>query len=106
MNIYLCGALVLMLSTLVVSQQASVAAEEELHHRLVLKNDSVMVLRVKLQPGESTLFHTHLYDRVTVDLSNTTITRQKLGEPESSRDHETWRRSGVGVAWPIHPSRA
>ena len=43
-----------------------------------------MVLRVKLLPGESTLFHTHLHDRVAVDLSDTTITRQKLGEAESA----------------------
>ncbi len=73
----------LVLSTLVASQQSPVPAEEEPHHHLVLKNDSVMVLRVKLLPGESTLFHTHSHDRVAVDLSDTTITRQKLGEPES-----------------------
>jgi len=74
----------LVLSTLVASQQSPVPAEEEPHHHLVLKNDSVMVLRVKLLPGESTLFHTHTHDRVAVDLSDTTITRQKLGEPESA----------------------
>jgi len=82
-NIYLCGVLMLVLSTLVASQQSPVPAEQEPHHHLVLKNDSVMVLRVKLLLGESTLFHTHLYDRMTVDLTDTTITRQKLGEPES-----------------------
>jgi hypothetical protein len=79
----LCGALMLLLSTLVASQQSAVPAEEEPHHHLVLRNDSVMVLRVKLLPDESTLFHTHTHDRVTVDLSDATITRQKLGEPES-----------------------
>jgi quercetin dioxygenase-like cupin family protein len=88
-NIYLCGALVFVLSILVVSQQSSlpvkpVPVEEEPHHHLVLKNDSVVVLRVKLLPGESTLFHTHLHDRVAVDLSDTTITLQKPGEPESA----------------------
>ena len=84
MNIYLCGALMLVLSTLVASQRSPVPAEEEPHHHLGLKNDSVMVLRVKLLPGESTLFHTHAHDRVTVDLSDTTITRQEPGEPESA----------------------
>ena len=84
MNIYLCGVLMLALSTLVASQQSPVPAEEEPHHRLLLKNDSVMVLRVKLRPGESTLFHTHLYDRVTINLTDTTITRQELGYSESS----------------------
>jgi len=83
-NIYLCGVLMLVLSTLVASQQLPVPAEQEPHHHLVLKNDSVMVLRVKLLPGESTPFHTHLYDRVTINLTDTTITRQKLGYPESS----------------------
>jgi len=40
-NIYLCGVLLLALSTLIASQQSAVPAEEELHHHLVLKNDSV-----------------------------------------------------------------
>ena len=74
----------LVLSTLVASQRSPVPAEEEPHHHLGLKNDSVMVLRVKLLPGESTLFHTHTHDRVAVDLSDATITRQEPGEPESA----------------------
>jgi len=82
-NIYLCGTLALVLSTLVAAQQSPVLLEEEPHHHLVLKNESVIVVRVKLLPGESTLFHTHLYDRVTIDLSNATITRQKFGERDS-----------------------
>jgi len=73
-----------MLSTLVTAQQSPVPVEEEPHHHLVLKNESVMVLRVKLLPGESTLFHTHLHDRVAIDLTGATITLQKLGEPESA----------------------
>jgi len=85
----------LALSTLVASQQSPVPAEEEPYHRLVLKNDSVMVLRVKLLPGETTLFHTHTHDRVTVDLSDTTITRQKLGEQESPA--ETTKPGGVAA---------
>src|ERR1700687_2987588 len=73
-----------MLFTLVTAQQSPVPVEEEPHHHLVLKNESVMVLRVKLLPGESTLFHTHLHDRVAIDLTGATITLQKLGEPESA----------------------
>ena len=83
MKTCLCGALLFILSTLVAAQQSPVPLEEEPHHHLVLKNESVMVVRVKLLPGERTLFHTHLYDRVTIDLSNATITRQKFGERES-----------------------
>jgi len=73
-----------MLSTLVAAQQSPVPVEQEPHHHLVLKNDSVVVLRVKLLPGESTLFHTHLHDRVAVHLSDATITQQKQGEPVSA----------------------
>jgi quercetin dioxygenase-like cupin family protein len=83
-NIFLCGALACVLSGFLAAQQSPDPVEEEPHHHLVLKNDSIMVVRVKLLPGESTLFHTHLYDRVTVDLSNATITRRKLGNRESS----------------------
>ena len=83
MNIYLCGALALVLSTPVAAQPSPVPLEEEPHHHLVLKNESVIVVRVKLLPGESTLFHTHLYDRITVDLTDTTITRQKFGDPKA-----------------------
>jgi quercetin dioxygenase-like cupin family protein len=79
-----CGALVFILSTFVTAQQSPVSVEEEPHHHLLLKNESVMVLRVKLLPGESTLFHTHSHDRVAIDLSDTTITLQKPGEPESA----------------------
>ena len=101
MNIYLCGTFALALSTLVASQQSSVpvkpvSVEEEPHHHLVLKNDSVMVLRVELLPGESTLFHTHLHDRVAVDLSDTTITLQKLGQPESAP--EATKPGGVAAS--------
>lgn len=84
MNILSCGALILLLSILVASQQAPVRVEDEPHHHVVLKNDSVMVMRVKLQPGESTLPHTHLNDRFAVELSNATITQQKIGEAEGA----------------------
>ena len=84
MNIYFCGALALVMSGFLVAQQSPIPVEEEPHHHLVLKNESVMVLRVKLLPGESTVFHTHLHDRVAVDLSDTSITLQKPGEPESA----------------------
>ncbi len=72
----------LLLSNLAAGQQSPVPVEEEPHHHLVLKNDSVMVLRVKLLPGESTVFHTHSHDRMAVHLADTTITEQKPGEPE------------------------
>jgi quercetin dioxygenase-like cupin family protein len=75
---------VFVLSTFVMAQQSPVPVEEEPHHHLVLKNESVMVVRVKLLTRESTLFHTHLHDRVAIDLTDTTIIRQKSGEAESA----------------------
>ncbi len=77
-------AVVFVLSTFVMAQQTPVAVQEEPHHHVVLTNESVMVVEVKLLPGESTLFHTHSYDRVAIDLTSTTITRQKSGEPVSA----------------------
>ncbi len=71
---------VLLLSALVSAQQAPVPVQDEPHHHVVLKNDSVMVLRAELQPGESTLPHTHLNDRFAVVLSNAIIMQQKVGE--------------------------
>jgi len=68
-----------MLSSLVIAQ-TPVPVQEEPHHHVVLKNDSVMVMRVKLEPGETTLPHTHLNDRFAVELSNATIVQQKVGE--------------------------
>lgn len=64
------------------SQTASVPVEQEPHHHVVLKNDSVLVMRVNLAPGETTLYHTHSHDRASVDLGYNTITQQKPGEAE------------------------
>ena len=84
MKLYLCGALACVLSSIASAQQSAVPVEEEPHHHVLLKNESVLVMRVTLAPGESTRFHTHSHDRVAVDLADTRITLQKLGEPESA----------------------
>jgi quercetin dioxygenase-like cupin family protein len=77
-------ALAFVLCGVVMAQQSPVPVEEEPHHHVLLKNESVLVMRVTLQPGESTLFHTHSHDRAAIDLSDSRITLQKLGEPESA----------------------
>jgi quercetin dioxygenase-like cupin family protein len=64
------------------AQQAPVPVEQEPHHHVVLKNDSVLVMHVILPAGESTLYHTHSRDRVSVALTSTTLAQQKLNEPE------------------------
>jgi quercetin dioxygenase-like cupin family protein len=66
------------------SQQTPVPVEDEPHHHVVLKNEFVLVMHVTLAPGESTLFHTHSHDRVAVDLTDTRISQQKLGEAEGA----------------------
>lgn len=64
------------------AQQAPVPVEQEPHHHVVLKNDSVLVMHVVLPAGESTLYHIHTRDRVSVALTSTTLVQQKLNEPE------------------------
>lgn len=59
-----------------------VPVEQEPHHHVVLKNDSVLVIHVNLPAGESTLYHTHSRDRVSVALTSTTLAQQRLNEPE------------------------
>jgi quercetin dioxygenase-like cupin family protein len=63
---------------------APVPVEKEPLHRVVLKNESVVVIHLTLPAGERTLYHTHTHDRVAVNLSSTAITQQKLGEAEGA----------------------
>jgi quercetin dioxygenase-like cupin family protein len=64
------------------AQQAPVPVEQEPDHHVLLKNDSVLVVHVVLPAGESTLYHTHTRDRVSVALTSTMLAQQKLNEPE------------------------
>lgn len=62
--------------------QAPVPVDQEPHHHVVLKNDAVEVMHVILPAGESTLFHTHSRDRVSVALTSTRLAQQELGKSE------------------------
>jgi quercetin dioxygenase-like cupin family protein len=64
--------------------KAPVPVEEEPLHHVLMKNDSVMVIRLNLPVGERTLYHTHSHDRIAVVLSNNSITQQKWQEVEGS----------------------
>jgi len=66
----------------VAAGQTAVPVAQEPHHHVVLKNDSVEVIHVILPAGETTLFHTHAGDRVSVALTSTMLASQKLGEAE------------------------
>ncbi len=63
-------------------EEAPVPVDQEPRHHTVLKNDSVLVMRVTLKEGERTLYHVHAHDRVAVELSNCSISQQNLNEPE------------------------
>jgi quercetin dioxygenase-like cupin family protein len=86
---YSCGAFVLAIAGMAVCQQtltqAPVPVEQEPHHHVVLKNDSVLVAHVVIPPGEATLYHTHSYDRAAIHLTNNMITFQQLNQPESEQ---------------------
>jgi quercetin dioxygenase-like cupin family protein len=78
------SALIFSLSFLFAAQEASapVPVENEPLHHVVLKNESVVVIHLTLPPGERTLYHIHMHDRVAVPLSSTSITQQVLNEKE------------------------
>lgn len=60
---------------------AAVPVEQEPYHRSVFKNDYVQAFRVTLQPGETTLMHTHVHDDAAVRLSEATVASDRPGEP-------------------------
>jgi beta-alanine degradation protein BauB len=72
----------LIAATFAAAQQAPVPVDQEPHHHVVLKNDDVEVLHVILPAGDSTLYHTHSRDRVSVALTSTNLAQQELGKPE------------------------
>ena len=55
------------------STPSAVPIEQEPAHRLVLQNEYVRVFEVWLPPGDTTLWHVHLHDGVSVRLSAATI---------------------------------
>ena len=63
--------------------QPPIPVDQEPHHKVVLKNDFVEVMHVTLAVDERTLYHTHAHDRAAVELSNTSITQQPVGEAEA-----------------------
>jgi quercetin dioxygenase-like cupin family protein len=69
------------------SQQSPVPVENDPLHHVLLRNDSVTVVRLTLKPGETTEFHTHSRDRVVIDLSDSSLTQQTLGETEGAPQH-------------------
>jgi quercetin dioxygenase-like cupin family protein len=61
------------------SPTTSAAARLEPHHRLRYENDTLRVLEVRLEPGQSSLFHTHSHDDVYLTLADALVRVQLLG---------------------------
>jgi quercetin dioxygenase-like cupin family protein len=76
--------LLFLLPLLLGAQEASapVPVEQEPLHRVMLKNDSVVVIHLTLPAGQYTLYHTHTHDRVAVPISHTSIRQQVFKEQE------------------------
>ena len=87
MKTYFCCTIVLALAGVALCQQATlpVPVEQEPHHHVVLKNDSVLVTHVVIPPGEATLYHTHSYDRAAIHLTNNMVTFQQPNQAESEQ---------------------
>ncbi len=82
MKAYRLFPLILSVVAVRTAAQAPVPVEQEPHHHVVLKNDDVIVMHVILPAGESTLYHTHSRDRVSVALTSTSLAQQELNKPE------------------------
>ena len=68
------------------STPSAVPIEQEPAHRLVLQNEYVRVFEVWLPPGETTLWHVHLHDGVSVRLTDATIEdRPVVGQAKTFR---------------------
>lgn len=81
-------------------QDKPVPVEEAPDHKTIFKNEYVQAFRVTLQPGETTVMHTHSRNDVAVRLSSATVAQQPFGESlrpaetvepgvVSARDNET-----------------
>ena len=54
--------------------------ELEPHHHVLFKNQYVEVLDVNIQPGDETLYHSHVFDTVYIRLSDSSTQSQTRGE--------------------------
>ena len=69
----------LLCCSLSVSAQVSVPIEKEPMHRLKLENEFVRVFDVLIPAGKTSLYHTHLYDGVSVRVSNAQVIDEVVG---------------------------
>jgi quercetin dioxygenase-like cupin family protein len=70
-------------SMLTTAQEKAVPVEQEPLHKIVFKNDYVEVMHVTIQPGQSTMLHTHSHDSVAIRLSENTVRIDVPGKESS-----------------------
>ena len=78
------------------SLSAQVPVREEPRHRMVLQNKYIRILDVWMQPGDTSLYHIHATPSLFLQLSNTTISSQIMGQQWVKEKFETgkaWYRS-------------
>ncbi len=73
--------LIALMAAMSSAQDRAVPVEAEPNHKTVLKNDYLQVFRVTLEPGKTSLMHTHAHDDAAVRLSKATVTADSPGEP-------------------------
>lgn len=61
--------------------ETAVAVQDEPYHRLVLRNDFVLVLHVTIPAGRSTQWHTHAHDGAAVRLTDASVAYGLPGQP-------------------------
>jgi len=70
----------LLLASPLAAQETAVPVDQEPHHEVVLKNDYVEVMRVRLPPGQRQALHTHSHDGVAIRLSESTVSVDVPGQ--------------------------
>lgn len=81
------------------SQQMPVPVDQEPHHRVLLKNDFVEVIRATLSPGESTLFHTHSNESAGFSLSSSITTEAAARQARTASINISYRRGLCRIAF-------
>jgi quercetin dioxygenase-like cupin family protein len=70
------AAMILCLSVVLAAQ---VAMHQEAHHHLVFENEFLRILEPRIDPGDTTLDHTHSHDTASVCISGSTMRNRVVG---------------------------
>jgi quercetin dioxygenase-like cupin family protein len=87
------------------AQESYVPLSEESNHVPVLVNDAVRAVNVTLPPGESTLFHEHTADIVTITLEGADLINQNWQQQPTNVQRATGRVSNTPYGGGSHVHR-